>query len=256
MIDIERRLVELGEYIDYPETPNFSAELRHRLAVQPQRLERPTWRRLALVAAAAVVVLALAAVAYPPTRDGIAKFLHLRGVTIERISTLPSPKPTPPAPDTVGLGELVTLEQARQAANFAVRIPTEPTATPAIRLGRTDQQPVVSLEYQPSAALPDPQHLGIGLLLTEFRGDLIPGFLGKFVGPDTTIEDVQVESVSGFWLAGAPHEIAMRGRNGEYRQETLRLAENTLVWERDGVTYRIESALSKADALRIAASLH
>ena len=255
MIDIERDLRDLGSHIDFPPTPDFSRELRRRLASQPERAERRSWRRLALVAVAAAVVLALAAVAYPPSRDGIARFLHLRGVTIQHTSTLPSPKPSPTLGNTIGPGPVVTLEQARQAANFGLRIPAQPAEVPTVRLGSTDGQPVVSLEYQPSASLPDPHHLGIGLLVTEFRGDLIPGFLGKFIGPETTLEEVPVDGVSGFWLAGAPHEIVVRGRNGD-RPETLRLAENTLVWERAGVTYRIESALSKAEALRIAASLH
>jgi hypothetical protein len=254
LIDIERRLRDLGDHIDFPPTPEFSRELRRQLASQRQPAERRSWRRLALVAVAAAVVLALAAVAYPPTRDGIAKFLHLRGVTIERTSKLPSPAPSTTA--AVGSGEVVTLAQAGQGANFKVRIPAEPSDVPTIRLGRTNGQPVVSLEYPPSAALPDPHRLGIGLLVTEFRGDLLPDFMGKFVGPDSTIEDVQVDGVAGFWLAGAPHDIAIRGINGEYRSEALRLAENTLVWERDGVTYRIESAVSKAQVLRIAASLH
>jgi hypothetical protein len=35
----------------------------------------------------------------------------------------------------------------------------------------------------------------------------------------------------------------------------LRMAANTLIWEHGGVTYRIESSLSKADAFRIAAGL-
>jgi hypothetical protein len=256
MIDIERRLIDLGDHIAFPETPDFGPGLRRRLAAQPERVERRTWRRLALVAVAAAVVVALAAVAYPPTREVVARFLHLRGVTIERTSTLPSPRPSATPTDTVGSGQPVTLEEARRAANFTVRAPTEPTSAPTIHLGRTDSQPVISLEYPPSASLPDPHHLGIGLLVTEFRGDLIPEFVAKFVGPDTTVEDVQVDGVSGFWLAGAPHQIAIRARNGEFRTETLRLAENTLVWERDGVTYRIESALLKADALRVAASLH
>jgi hypothetical protein len=253
LIDIERGLRNLGSHLDFPPTPEFSRELRRQLASQPEPAERRSWRRLALVAVAAAVVVA-AAVAYPPTRDGIARFLHLRGVTIQRTSTLPSPTPSPALRDTVGAGLMVTLDQARQAANFGLRIPAQPAEVPTIRLGRSGGQPVVSLEYQPSAALPDPHRLGVGLLVTEFRGDLIPGFLGKFVGPETTLEEVPVDGVSGFWLAGAPHEIIVRGPSGD-RPETLRLAENTLVWERAGVTYRIESALSRADALRIAASL-
>jgi hypothetical protein len=33
------------------------------------------------------------------------------------------------------------------------------------------------------------------------------------------------------------------------------MAANTLIWEHDGVTYRIESGLSKADAFRLATGL-
>ncbi len=43
--------------------------------------------------------------------------------------------------------------------------------------------------------------------------------------------------------------------NGQDRPETLRMAANTLIWEHAGVTYRIESDLSRADAFGIAAGL-
>jgi len=42
---------------------------------------------------------------------------------------------------------------------------------------------------------------------------------------------------------------------GQGQSEPLRVAANTQIWEHGGVTYRIESGLSKADAFRIAASL-
>jgi hypothetical protein len=148
---------------------------------------------------------------------------------------------------------VVTLDQAIAAANFKPRVPATSLGAATIRLLHADSQTALSLEYAPSTSLRDPHKTGIGLLVTEFRGGLTP-YLGKFVGPDTTVEEVPVDTVSGFWLAGAPHAIAVLGPDG-VRQETLRLAENTLVWERDGVTYRIESALAKADAMRIAASM-
>jgi hypothetical protein len=254
LIDIERALRDLADHVDFPKTPDFSPALRSALAAEPARIERRSWRQMALVAVAAAVVLALAAVAYPPTREGIAKFLHLRGVTIERRSSLPIPSPALTPMDRSGLGEVVTHDQAQAAANFRVRIPTVRLQAPTIHLGRTESQPVVSLVYEPRTTLPDPHKTGIGLLLTEFRGDLAPELLGKTVGPDTTVEGVSVDGVSGFWLSGAPHEVLVRGPSG-YRPETLRLAENTLVWERDRVTYRVEAAISKTDALRIAASL-
>jgi len=78
--------------------------------------------------------------------------------------------------------------------------------------------------------------------------------MGKVVGPDTTLEQVTVDGAQGFWLAGAPHQFFYRDAYGNFIQETLRLAENTLIWERNGTIYRLEAQVSKVDALRIAAS--
>jgi len=45
-----------------------------------------------------------------------------------------------------------------------------------------------------------------------------------------------------------------RDASGIIQTETLRLAGNTLIWEQDGVTFRLEAQVSREDALRIAAS--
>ena len=45
---------------------------------------------------------------------------------------------------------------------------------------------------------------------------------------------------------------APRTRRDVLRQDTLRLAGNTLVWEQDGVTMRLEAQVTKEQALRIA----
>jgi hypothetical protein len=95
---------------------------------------------------------------------------------------------------------------------------------------------------------------GLGVLITEFRGDLIPGFLTKGVGPGTTLQETSVNGDPGWWIAGEPHEVFVRVE-GSDQLETLRMAANTLIWDHAGVTYRIESGLSRADAFRIAAGL-
>jgi hypothetical protein len=92
------------------------------------------------------------------------------------------------------------------------------------------------------------------MLITEFRGDLVPGFIGKGVGPGTTLQETSVNGDPGWWIAGEPHMIYVEVA-GNGRPETLRMAANTLIWEHAGVTYRIESGLSRADAFRIAAGL-
>jgi hypothetical protein len=62
--------------------------------------------------------------------------------------------------------------------------------------------------------------------------------------------------VPGYWLTGAPHVISYVDADGVVVDETVRLAGNVLLWEQDGVTFRIESLLSRAEALEIASSLH
>jgi hypothetical protein len=74
------------------------------------------------------------------------------------------------------------------------------------------------------------------------------------VGQGTTVEEVSVHGDPGWWIAGEPHMIYVQAA-GKDQMETLRMAANTLIWEHAGVTYRIESGLSKADAFKIAAGL-
>src|SRR5438309_661745 len=123
--------------------------------------------------------------------------------------------------------------------NLAVRVRTRLAAPPVMPLPRV---PLV-------------RQTGLGVLITECRGDLIPGFISKEVGPGATAEEVSVNGDPGWWIAGEPHTILIRVSPDSSQLETLRLAANTLVWAHGGVTYRIESDLSKADAMRIASSL-
>src|SRR5437763_16484994 len=75
MTDLERRLAALD--VEWPTTPAFDL---------PTRRGRPP--RLVLAAAAALLALGIA-FAVPPARSAILRFLHVGGVTIERVETLP-----------------------------------------------------------------------------------------------------------------------------------------------------------------------
>ena len=59
----------------------------------------------------------------------------------------------------------------------------------------------------------------------------------------------------GVWIEGDPHSFGYVDQDGRVREETLRLAGNTLIWEQGELTVRIEDASSKAEALDLAASL-
>jgi hypothetical protein len=256
-VEFERALRDLGPVYPYPPTPNLASRVRGRITAQP--IARPRrlvlWRdprRLALAAAVLLVLLGAAALANPATRDAIAHFFRVQGVIVNRV---PSPGPSVSSPTPLDLGRLTTLEQAQSAVKFTIAIPPALGNPDAVYLASGPPGGEVALAYTPRPGIPLVKQTGLGVLITEFRGDLIPDFITKEVGPGTTVEQTSVNGDAGWWIAGEPHTIVIRSGTGDSQPENLRLAANTLIWGHSGVTYRIESGLSKADAMRIAAGL-
>lgn len=254
-MELERALRELGSGYPYPPTPNLAVAVRRRIVARPAAPVRrlSLWRdprRLALAAAIVLVLAGAAAVINPTTRDAIAHFFHVRGVIVSRVSPLPSLSPVTP----LNLGRRATMADAQSAVAFTIRVPAELGAPDAVYVDTEVPGGEVALAYTPRPGIPLVKQTGLGALITEFRGDLIPGFLSKEVGPSTTLEETSVNGDPGWWIAGEPHLVFVQV-GGTDHQVSLRMAANTLIWEHGGVTYRIESSLSRADAFRIAAGL-
>lgn len=255
-VELERALRDLGPRYPYPPTPNLSSRVRLRITARP--IGRPRrlnlWRdppRLALAAAVLFVLLGAAALANPTTRDAIAHFFHVRGVVVSRQqSPLPSLSPIVP----LDLGRRTTLADAQSAVSFKIAVPSTLGDPDAVYVISDIPGGEISLAYLPRPGTPLVKQTGLGVLVTEFRGDLVPGFIGKGLGPGTTLQETSVNGDPGWWIAGEPHMIYV-DIHGNGQEVTLRMAANTLVWEHAGVTYRIESGLSRADAFRLAADL-
>jgi hypothetical protein len=211
---------------------------------------RDPWR-IALAAAVVLLLLGATALANPTTRDAIAHFFHVRGVVVSREAS-PPPSVSPATP--LNLGRRTTMADAQAGASFTIAVPPALGAPDAIYSDTEVPGGEVALAYMPRPGIPLVKQTGLGVLITEFRGDLIPGFLTKEVGPSTKLEETSVNGDPGWWIAGEPHWVFAH-IGGADQQVTLRMAANTLIWEHRGVTYRIESGLSKADAFRIAAGL-
>jgi hypothetical protein len=64
-----------------------------------------------------------------------------------------------------------------------------------------------------------------------------------------------VNGAFGLWLVGGPHVLRYEQR-GRFAEIETRLAGNTLLWLAGGRTLRIEGELTRAQALRLARSLH
>jgi hypothetical protein len=181
----------------------------------------------------------------PASRHAILEWLGLRGVTVERVATLPS---VPATPD-LALGELLSLEQAQRVASFEILVPEALGEPDEIYVDRSTPGGRVSLVYRDARG-------EIAALLTQFRGDLAPELIGKLVEGDSRAEAVTVAGgAPGVFLSGGPHVVFYRDPDGEIREETLRLAGNTLLWQRGDLLLRLESALSLEESLSVARSV-
>jgi hypothetical protein len=113
----------------------------------------------------------------------------------------------------------------------------------------------LSLSYRPRDDLPEARSTRLGLLVTEFRGDLLPEYTGKIAGQATRVERLRVDGNRAAWLEGAPHFFFYRPPGAEFRENRLRIAQNVLLLERGDVLVRLEGAFDLKRALELAHSL-
>jgi hypothetical protein len=287
---LERSLGALGRDLGYPEPRGDLAlavgiRLReHERPAEPVRLRgflgrgtelwrlrpvRPSWQALA-AAAVSVAVLTSGILLFSPTaRRAVAGWLGLRGVQIVVTSPSPprptassttSPTPPPPLGGNLDLGRPVTLSQALSLVPYRVLLPT------VSELGSPDEVYVrflqpnveqVSLVYRARPGFPRAATTGAAVLVTEFQAAIDEQFLVKKIlpGGGVTLQSVRVNGEPGFWIAGDLHEVLYLDANGESIVDSVRLAGNVLLWEQGDLTLRLESALTKSEALRIARSV-
>jgi hypothetical protein len=268
-LDLEHALADLGAALDFPPTPDLAAAVSTRLREAPAApattrpwgrltglVHLPAWRRVAAVGLAAVLLAAAVLVASPGTREAVARRLGLRGVEI-RLEP-PPPTATTSRPGTsLGLGERVTLEEARRRVAFPVLVPAGGGLDRPSEVFVNDVVPDggrVDLVYQARPGLPASQFTDVGLLISQFQGRPTVDFIKKVSGLGL-VEQVTVNGEPGYWFSGEPHFFTYVDANGEIREERTRLAGNTLIWERGELTLRLEGELSRQEAIRIAGSM-
>lgn len=281
---IEDALRATGAAIIYPETPQIAAAVRaalrpegqtprqpsglltriKRRASLPQRVHR-AWRRAVAASAppqfglrpAFLVLFALLVAAFvlsPEVRLAVADRLGLRGVAITHVPSSPITVAWPLG-HGLDLGRQTTLEGAQGNVPFRILLPAELGAPDEVYLANDERVPYVSLAYRARERLPAATPTGVGLLLAQFRATVDQGVISKGLPRAASIEAVTVDGAPGFWISGAPHMFSYLGPDGYLRSDWSRLAGNTLLWEREAVTFRLESALNKEEAVRVASSL-
>jgi hypothetical protein len=233
-------LRDLAGAIAFPPTPDLRSAVAERLRAPVRRGWWPVaWpRAIVLAVLATLLVVATAA----------ALVLVLPGLRITIVPEVPSPGPS-------ALATRLALGEPTPVATLDVSIP-EALGAPD-EAYRSPDGDVVSLVYHVRGDLPElAPGSGIGLLLQEIDGTLDRERVQKLVGEvGATVIALNVAGMPGFWIEGRPHEVRYTDASGAERAEMTRLVGDTLVWERGGVLYRIESGLGRDATVRIAESL-
>ena len=240
---LEAALRQLGAEVEFPPTPDLAAAVAARLGAAEPAAEppRPLPPRRVLdsiapyAALAAALTLTLLLSTSPLARTALADALGLRGLIIHR---LPEP---PVAPADLRLGERVPPLELQKRAPFTLLQPT--TLGPPIEAHHDPATNQFGFIYRPR------------VLLTQFQAGLEPGFFAKGLGPDTRVEQLEVNGGRAFWIDGRAHVFYYRDKAGEIRDESVRLAGSVLLWEQEGLTLRLEGLSSKEEAIRIARSV-
>lgn len=259
-VEVAHLVEDLGGHLEAP-GDDVIAAVRARLETEPvhrrartgHRVRQTRPARVAFAGLVVVVVLSAALVISPTARRAVADWLGLRGVLIEQQSRPPAIR----LGGHLSLGQPVSLTQARRHVSFAVLVaPASRFGAPAeAYVASTPSGGAVTLLYQARPGLPAAVPSDVGLLVTQFRAQIQETVIRKAIGPGVRFEQVTVAGGPGYWFEGQPHEVFFADRHGRFFHDRSRLAGNTLLWQHGSLTLRLESALPKDQALRVAESL-
>ena len=196
MSELELALTQLGHELEYPETPDLSGAVRLRLA---EGRQARSWRRPLIIALAALVVAVGAVIAVPQARSEILDWLGIGAVTVRQVEGLPEAEL---ATGDLGVGDEVSLAEARERVSFPVRVPTlAGLEDPNVYYAEPLPTGQVSFVY---GSLDKPQ-----LLITQVAA---LGALEKLVNTATRVELVSTEDAHGVWIEGERARPLLSGR--------------------------------------------
>jgi hypothetical protein len=229
---LEIRLRAMGHELDVPPEPDLTQGVLARLEDR-----RPfPWRRAAVLTLALVAIAVGAAFAVPQARSAILRFFHIGGETIIRVDTLP---PAVERSQAAGLGSPVSRARAERTLGFRFLLPPVHGHPPGRVYLLGDSIGTVVLRSH-----------GHPVLLSEFSS---PGEMGlkKLTIDQTDVEWVRVAGRQAIWIRGT-HTLTYFDRQLGFREQTIRIRGNVLVWTRGGLTLRLEGPLTRSQAIALA----
>jgi hypothetical protein len=232
---LDEKVAFLAKKIYYPPVPDIAGVVRQRLTSSPRRPVHLNW---SLAAVLALVFLAAALFA-SPARARIVEWLRVGAVRIFLADpTLTAPTAVAP-PDFTELAGRTTLAEAQTKAGFSLKTLSQFREPDRVYYQELDRaQMVIMVWFDPD--------LG-DLALYQIQGPV--SIINKrYVG---SIEETVVGEQWAVWVEG-PYQLYIEtGTEIDIRAVEGR----TLLWQQDGVTYRLESTLTIEKAREVAESL-
>ncbi|MGD2100972.1 MAG: hypothetical protein PVG83_01945 [Acidimicrobiia bacterium] len=224
---IESALRHMAEHIGFPDTPEFETP-----SSPPRRLRR-LWPAVAVAVTVLVILFA-----FPGPRDAVAHLFGIGAVRIELVDEL-SPTDLVETPT----GSEMSLSEAGRLVDFDIlTLAGEPDA---VLVDESVPGGMVTIAYGEGRA-------SYRVLITQLEGETDLGAVRKHLLADTVVTQVEVGGEVGYWIEGDGHVLMLLDREGEAVEHTARLAADTLLYEDDGRTVRIEGDFDLETALEIA----
>ncbi|HEX2050760.1 MAG TPA: hypothetical protein VHJ34_09035 [Actinomycetota bacterium] len=243
-------LEDLGRALAAPDG-DVAPEVLRRIAAPAPRPARLVRRRVAALAGAALVALGAVVALSPTARRAVAGWFGAGGVRITYDGRR-APTPTPSLVPELGIP--TSLADAEARAGFDVAVPAALGPPDDVYFDPAAGDGIVTLVYDARPGLRRAPAAGAGAVVTQLRGRVERASLTKVVHGGGSVEPVTVGSERGFWVSGL-HTVLYRDRHGNVLEDRTRVTGDVLLWTRAGITLRLESALGKRAALRVAASM-
>lgn len=255
--EFEKQLRSITAEMEYPHTPDIAGSVMPHLSpsTRPRLFSRTVAWSLTML-----LMLLSSLMLIPPARAAIIEFIQ---IGIVRIFPAPIESPAIATPESISP---VTATPAAQSSTLTTFLDQIAGETKLANAQEIVAHPLLLPTYPAELGLPDhvyvqnangfmailvwvdaqqPEHVSLSLHFIPTGSWMI-----EKVQP-TLIQETEVNGQRAIWAAG-PYPLLLR--NGDI--EFMRLVDgHVLIWEQDGVTYRLETNLALEEAVKIAESL-
>ena len=240
-------LIALGPELAYPPTPSLRNAVLARLETERASGARPVLPGRALWSRRRVLVLATIGLLAALALAAVARF-SIGAVEI-RVQPEATPSASLPPVEPDALGTPVSAEEASALAGFEPSLPSGPAPDEIYVVDSPFGDPALLFAWRPSATYPALPGTDWGQVLMTFRGN--DETVVKTVQAFEDVHPASVNGAPGAWIP-VPHTLEIETDRGT---ETFSVRGNVLIWEVDGITYRLETSLDRASALEVARSM-